>query len=65
MPSDSDESVSFDLLPDLYFTNLVWLPDGSGLLYVQADAPFASTRSVVTHIDLESGEQSSLLDTGS
>jgi len=63
--SDSPETVSFDLLPDLYFTNLLWLPDGSGLIYIQADAPFAATRSVVTYLDLEAGEQTRLLVTES
>jgi hypothetical protein len=65
LPLDSDESVSFDLQADLVFTNLIWLPDASGLIYVQADQPFVASRSVVTHLDLESGAATVLLDTSS
>lgn len=49
----------------LQMVSVLWLPDSTGVLYLQADAPFNSTRSTVTHIDLSAGTQTLLLDSGS
>jgi hypothetical protein len=62
--ADSTESTDFTLMPaDLLIVQVQWLPDSSGIMYVQADAPFAASRSAVTHIDLATMEQNLLLDT--
>lgn len=47
--------------PDMQLANLAWLPDDSGLLYFQADAPYMPTKSNVVHVDLAKGEQALLL----
>ncbi len=65
MPVESAEVAAFDLLPaGLQIVSALWLPDNAGILYLQADAPFNSTRSTVTHIDLNAGTQTVLLDNG-
>jgi hypothetical protein len=69
MQVDATERSNFLLTPDgMRVTTLVWLPDESGLIYLQADGDInmspVSTRSTVTHIDIEMSEQVLLLDTG-
>lgn len=62
---ETDESEAFDRIPaELQMMTLIWLPDNSGLLYIQADAPIAPVlRSTVTHIDRTTLSQTILLDT--
>lgn len=63
--SNGMETVEFTATSeDFSIATVLWLPDSSGILYIQADAPFASTQSSVTHIDIATGEQSVLLMTG-
>ena len=50
---------------NLQLLSVRWLPDNSGLIYIQADMPIMATRSTVTHIDLATMTQTVLLDTGS
>ena len=65
MPLEASEATDFALLPaGLQVLNVVWLPDSSGLVYIQADVPIQSSRSALTHIDLATMTQSLLLDTG-
>lgn len=65
MPVDSTGAAAFDLLPTgLQIVSVLWLPDSTGILYLQANAPFNSTGSTVTHIDLRAGTQTVLLDNG-
>lgn len=65
MSVDSTDQTDFgSVLTDVQIVEIVWLPDNSGLLYIQAHTPYASSRSVVTHIDLATMEQTLLLDTG-
>jgi hypothetical protein len=49
--------------PDLVVIKVEWLPDSAGVLYIQADIPGPSTRSTVTYIDVETQEQTVLIDT--
>lgn len=63
MTVDNTDTIEFELTPDdMMLSDVVWLPDNSGLLYVQSDAPFMSTQSSVTHIDIMTMEQTVLLD---
>jgi hypothetical protein len=65
LPADSDDVISFDVIPDgLQILSVLWLPDSTGILYLQADAPFNSMRSVVTYLDLGTQAQTVLLDNG-
>lgn len=65
MPAEATDGTDFTLLPaDLLIVEVIWLPDNSGLLTIQADAPFAGSRSAVSHIDVETMELSLLLETG-
>ena len=61
---NSDRSMSFELLPsELQMFELSWLPDNSGLIYIQADTLYgAASRTTVTYLDLETGMQTVLLD---
>ena len=62
---DGDEVAEFPITPEnLSITQIVWLPDSHGILYIQADMPFASTQSSVTYIELDTGEQEIILRTG-
>lgn len=65
--ANSDESMSFELSPsELQMVELSWLPDNSGIIYIQADTLYGpASRSTVTHIDLTTLSQTVLLDTES
>jgi hypothetical protein len=67
VPTNSNKPIVLDLLSaDLTIVEVIWLPDNSGLLYIQADTLLAPiSRSVVTHIDATTLTQTLLLDTGS
>lgn len=61
----ADGGSDFPTLPaDLLIMDVLWLPDDSGVIYIQTDEPIASSRSTVTHIDIETSEQTLLLDNG-
>lgn len=63
--TDLTESTHFPLMPaGLQLIEVIWLPDNTGLIYIQADAPIGSTRTTVTHIHLETMAQTILLETG-
>ncbi len=64
IPMDAEGVTDFLLRPtELELVDVLWLPDSSGVLYTQADMLFGPvTRSTVTHIDLEAGEQTILLE---
>jgi hypothetical protein len=62
--TNTREETEFDLEPaDLVVIKVEWLPDSQGVLYIQADIPGPSTRSTVTYIDVETREQTVLVDT--
>lgn len=61
--NDATETVYPVQPANLTLIDVMWLPDASGILYIQSDSPIAGSRSTVTHIDLETGEQTVLLDT--
>ena len=64
MDAELDSAMSFALQPeDMALQGVYWLPDASGIIYMQADAPFNATQSSVTHIDLTTMEQSVVVDT--
>jgi hypothetical protein len=66
MPVNAGTASQFAPQPqDLQIVSVRWLPDSSGIIYIQTDTPMASTRSTVTHIDLRDMTQTVLLDTGS
>lgn len=57
-------AISLPLIPaELQIDRVFWLPDASGIVYVQTDMPFAPSVSTITHIDLTTMEQTILLDT--
>jgi hypothetical protein len=61
--ANTDDVFDFTLLPEnLMMMQVVWLPDSSGVLYIQTDEIFQSSRSTVTHIDINAQEQTILLD---
>lgn len=64
--ANSPDNVSIELENDtLGITNVLWLPDESGVLVIQADASpqFQFTQSLVTYVERETMEQSQLLAT--
>lgn len=63
--ADLTESTNFPLMSaDLELVEVTWLPDSTGVIYIEADALIGGTRNTVTHIDLETMAQTILLDTG-
>lgn len=57
-------STDFPLMPpDLSIIDVTWLPLNSGVIYIQSDFFMGGTRNTVTHIDLETMEQTVILDT--
>lgn len=65
LADDGVEVAEFPMTPEnLSMTQLLWLPDSRGIIYIQADMPFGSTQSVVTHLDIETMEQTIILTTG-
>lgn len=64
--ANSPDNVSIELENDtLGITEILWLPDESGVLVIQADASpqFQITQSLVTYVERETMEQSQLLAT--
>ena len=60
----SGDRIDFLAQPEaLQISNLVWLPDSKGAIYMQTDNLNASTFSTITYIDLETLEQSIILNT--
>lgn len=64
LATDSTEPNLYELMPaDLQVIQVVWLPDSSGLIYVQADVAMGSVgRSTATHLDIATETQTILLD---
>lgn len=59
--TDGSQRIDFPFTePDLWLTNLIWLPDSSGVLAIVADQPFLSTTSMVILIDIRNLSQSVL-----
>jgi hypothetical protein len=64
--NEGEQVATFDAqMPDAPLAELLWLPDESGLLYIQVDSLYPPTHSYVVHVDLETSEQSLLLETKS
>jgi hypothetical protein len=61
---DGTTATAFDRMPaGLQMFQATWLPDSSGLLYIQADTLYGPvSRSAVTHVDLAASAQTVLLD---
>jgi hypothetical protein len=66
MPVDAGDGVDFALLPEtMRLTSVNWLPDSSGIIYIQGHAFGESPRSAVTHIDTERGDQTVIFNSES
>lgn len=63
--AELDTASWFDLLPsEMQMYSVSWLPDSSGLIYIQTDMPMMPTSSTVSFLSLDSMEQMLLVDTG-
>lgn len=66
MPPDGGDTADYTLMPDaMRLTNVNWLPDSTGIVYIQGNMFGESPRSAVTHIDIAQSKQTVLFSSDS